>query len=76
MVCSLHMKIKLALSNMNGLFLSEVSILALPSHSCLDVQELHTTHTDSERDTHIQADRERDTHTMHIITMNVANIHK
>ena len=27
------------------LLLSELSILALPSHSCLRVQELHTTHT-------------------------------
>ena len=39
------------------LLLSELSISALPSHSCLHVQELHTTQTDR------QTDRQTDTHT-------------
>ena len=39
------------------LLLSELSISALPSHSCLHVQELHTTQTDR------QTDRHRHTHT-------------
>ena len=39
------------------LLLSELSISALPSHSCLRVQELHTTQTDR------QTDRQTDTHT-------------
>ena len=34
------------------LLLSEVSISALPSHSCLHVQELHTTQTDRQTHTH------------------------
>ena len=34
------------------LLLSELSISALPSHSCLHVQELHTTQTDRQTDTH------------------------
>ena len=34
------------------LLLSEFSISALPSHSCLHVQELHTTHIDRQTDTH------------------------
>ena len=34
------------------LLLSELSISALPSHSCLRVQELHTTHTDRHTHTH------------------------
>ena len=41
---SLHMKIKLNLRKyewVSILLLSEVSISALPSHSCLHVQELH-----------------------------------
>ena len=34
------------------LLLSELSISALPSHSCLRVQELHTTHTHTHTHTH------------------------
>ena len=61
------------------LLLSELSISALPSHSCLRVQELHTTqthththththtythtHTHTHTDTHTQRDRQTDTHT-------------
>ena len=41
------------------LLLSELSISALSSHSCLHVQELHTTQTDSQTHTH--------THNMYII---------
>ena len=36
------------------LLLSELSISALPSHSCLRVQELHTTQTDRHTHTHRQ----------------------
>ena len=36
------------------LLLSELSISALPSHSCLRVQELHTTHTHTHTHTHTQ----------------------
>ena len=66
------------------LLLSELSISALPSHSCLRVQELHTTQTDRQTDrhththTHTQTDRQTDrqtdthththTHNMYIIT--------
>ena len=56
------------------LLLSELSISALPSHSCLCVQELHTTqtHTHTHTHTHRQTDRQRDrhthTHNMYIIT--------
>ena len=42
------------------LLLSEVSISTLPSHSCLHVQELHTTQTDK------QTDRQTHTHTHNI----------
>ena len=51
---SLHMKRKLTLRNMRAslLLLSELSISALPSHSCLHVQELHT--TDRQTDTHLE----------------------
>ena len=51
------------------LLLSELSISALPSHSCLRVQELHTTQTDRQTHTHThtqtdrQTDRQTDTHT-------------
>ena len=41
------------------LLLSELSISALPSHSCLRVQELHTTQTDRHTHTHTH------THTQH-----------
>ena len=34
------------------LLLTELSISALPSHSCLHVQELHTTQTDRQTDRH------------------------
>ena len=58
------------------LLLSELSISALPSHSCLRVQELHTTQTDTHTHTHTQTDRQTDrqtdththTHNMYIIT--------
>ena len=36
----------------SSLLLSEVSILAMPSHSCLHVQGLRTTHTDRHTHTH------------------------
>ena len=36
------------------LLLSELSISALPSHSCLHVLELHTTQTDTQTHTHTQ----------------------
>ena len=42
------------------LLLSELSISALPSHSCIHVQELHTTQTD--RHTHIHTH----THTQYV----------
>ena len=49
------------------LLLSELSISALPSHSCLCVQELHTTQTDRQTHTHThthtQTDRQTDRHT-------------
>ena len=44
------------------LLLSELSISALPSHSCLHVQKLHTTQTDRHTHTHTHI------HTMYIIT--------
>ena len=49
----------------SSLLLSEVSILALPSHSCLHVQELHTTHTD--RQTHRHTHTHTNTHTTCIL---------
>ena len=52
------------------LLLSELSISALPSHSCLRVQELHTTQTHTYTHTHTdrQTDRHTHTHNMYIIT--------
>ena len=54
------------------LLLSELSISALPSHSCLHVQELHTTHRQTDRQTDTQTDTHTHTHThthnMYIIT--------
>ena len=49
------------------LLLSELSISALPSHSCLRVQELHTTqthrHTHTHTHTHTERQTDRQTHT-------------
>ena len=64
------------------LLLSELSISALPSHSCLRVQELHTTQTDTHTHTHTdrQTDRQTDRHTHTICILlqecfNHSNIH-
>ena len=45
------------------LLLSELSISALPSHSCLRVQELHTTQTHTHTHTHTHAHTHARTHT-------------
>ena len=45
------------------LLLSELSISALPSHSCLRVQELHTTQTHTHTHTHTHARTHTRTHT-------------
>ena len=45
------------------LLLSELSISALPSHSYLRVQELHTTQTDTHTHTHTHTETDRHTHT-------------
>ena len=60
------------------LLLSELSISALPSHSCLCVQELHTTHTHTHTQTDRQTDRQTHTHTICILLQecfNHSNIH-
>ena len=48
------------------LLLTELSISALPSHSCLRVQELHTTQTHTHTHTDRQTDRQTDTHTQYV----------
>ena len=55
------------------LLLSEISISVLPSHSCLHVQELHTTQTDIHTHTHTLTHTHTHTHTHTIF--NHSNVH-
>ena len=60
------------------LLLSELSISALPSHSCLHVQELYTTQTDRQTDRHRHTHTQTHTHTICILLQecfNHSNVH-
>ena len=48
------------------LLLSELSISALPSHSCLHVQELYTTQTDRQTHTHTHTQTHKHTHAQYV----------